>query len=131
MGLFSKKPVLPDYSGMPVKERLEDPAWYDVVSRVPGFSNATLVTNADNGHIMNAGSLTSVDAGILTITPERVGYAYADKHEISQITQPLHKAEPGNNGDMVVINFGSPMNTWMFSTDDHSPYREAFRRARS
>jgi hypothetical protein len=131
MGLFTKKPVLPDYRGMPVEERMKDPAWYDVVSRVPGFSNATLVTNADNGHIMNAGSLTTVDAGILTITPERVGYAYSGKNEISQITQPLHKAEPGNNDDLLVIKFGSPMNTWMFPSDDHSPYREAFKRARS
>ena len=39
MGLFSKKPVLPDYTGMPVEERMKDPAWYDTVSRVPGFSD--------------------------------------------------------------------------------------------
>lgn len=75
MGLFSKKPVLPDYKGMPVEERMKDPAWYDVVSRVPGFSDAkTVVINADNGNIMGFNGLTDVDAGILTITPERVGY---------------------------------------------------------
>lgn len=131
MGLFSKKPVLPDYRGMPVEERMKDPAWYDVVSRVPGFDSAALVTNADNGHMMGIGGLTNVDAGILTITPERVGYAYAGKNEISQITQPVHEADLRHNDDMFVIQFGSPQNSWMFSSDDHSPYLEAFRRARS
>ncbi len=77
-----------------------------MVSRVPGFSKATLVTNADNGYIMGVGGLTNVDAGILTITPERVGYAYAGKHEISQITQPVHKADLRHNDDMFIIMAG-------------------------
>jgi hypothetical protein len=129
MGFFAKK--LPDYSGMPVEKRLEHPAWYEVVSRVPGFSNATLVTNADGGRILGIGGLTKVAAGILTITPERVGYAYAGKHEISQITQPVDKADLRHKGDMFIMVFGSPENSWMFPSDDHSPYLEAFSRASS
>lgn len=131
MGLFSKKPVLPNYSGMPVDDRLKDPAWYDVVSRVPGFSDATLVANADNGHIMGIGGLTNVGAGILTITPERVGYAHAGEHEISQITQPVEKAELRHNGDLFIIVFGNPQNSWTFQSDNHAPYLEAFAKARS
>lgn len=130
MGLFSKKPVLPDYTGMGVEERMKDPAWYDVVSRVPGFNDATLVTNADNGHIMGIGGLTNVDAGILTITPERVGYAYAGKHEVSQITQGVQKAELRHKDDLFMILFGGPQNSWAFSSNDHKPYLEAFKKAR-
>jgi len=128
MGLFSKS--LPDYRGVPVDERLKDPAWYDIVSGIPGFHNATLVTNADNGHIMSMGTLTNVDTGILTITPERVGYAHAGKHEISQITQPVQNADLRHKDDAFIIMF-APENFWMFVSDDHSPYLEAFRRARS
>ena len=131
MGLFSKKPVLPDYSRLSVEERMKDPAWYDVVSRVPGFAHATLVANADNGNIMGVGGLTDVGAGILTITPERVGYAYAGKHEISQITQPVQKADLRHNGSMFIMMFGSPQNCWTFDSDDHAPYLAAFAKARS
>ena len=131
MGLFSKKPVLPDYGGMTVEERMKDPAWYDVVSGVPGFSDAkTVVINADNGNIMGIGGLTNVDAGILTITPERVGYAHSGKHEISQITQPVQKAELRHKDDMFIIMFGSPQNCWSFFTDNHDPYLEGFKKAR-
>jgi hypothetical protein len=130
MGLFTKKPVLPDYKGMPVEERMKDPAWYDVVSRVPGFSNATLVANADGGHIMGSGGLTNVDAGILTITPERVGYAYSGKNEISQITQAVERAELRHKNDMFMMRFGNDFNVWAFDSPDHSPYLEGFKKAR-
>lgn len=130
MGLFSKKPTLPNYAGMPVEERLRDPAWYDAVSRVPGFSNATLVANADNGHIMNLGNLRQVSAGILTITPERVGYAHAGKNEISQITQPVQKAELSHNGDMFIMMFGNPQNCWTIFSNDHEPFLKGFMEAR-
>src|SRR4051794_12626091 len=130
MGLFSKTPTLPSYAGMPVEERLRDPAWYDAVSRVPGFSNATLVANADNGNIMGLGGLTQVSEGILTITPERVGYAHAGKREINQITQPVQKAELSHNGDMFIMMFGNPRNCWTLDSDDHKPYLEAFMKAR-
>jgi hypothetical protein len=131
VGLFSKKPVLPDYREMPVEERMTDLFGTTWCSRVPGFSNVTLVANADGGHIMGAGGLTNVEAGILTVTPDRVGYAYSGKHEISQITQPVHKADLRHNGDMFIIMFGSTQNAWSFFSDDHSLYLEAFRRARS
>jgi hypothetical protein len=130
MGFFTKKPVLPDYTRMSVEERMKDSAWHEVVSRVPGFSDATLVSNADDGSIMGIGGLTNVGAGILTITPERVGYAHAEKHEIGQITQPVGKAELSHKGDMFIIGFGSDRNFWMFSSDDHAPYLDAFQRAR-
>jgi hypothetical protein len=130
MGLFSKKPILPDYTRMSVEERMKDSAWYGVVSRVPGFSDATLIANADNGSIMGIGGLTSVGAGILTITPERVGYAHAEKHEIGQITQPVGKATLSHNGDVFILTFGSDRNFWTFSSDDHGPYLDAFQRAR-
>jgi hypothetical protein len=130
MGLFSRKPVLPDYTGVPAEDRMKDPVWYDVVSRVPGFSNAKLVTNADNGNILGVGGLTRVDAGILTITPERIGYAYAEKKEIGQITQPVQKADLSHNGDMFIMMFGSPQNSWAFFSDDHKPLLEAFKEAR-
>jgi len=131
MGLFSKRPVLPDYSSMPLDQRLEDPAWYGVVSCVPGFDDATLVANADRGQIMALGSLRKVGAGILTVTPERVGYAYACTHEISQITQPVHKAELRHDGDTFVMVFGGPQNVWAFESDDHGPYLSAFAQARN
>ena len=131
MGLFTRKPVLPDYTGMSVEERMKDPAWYDVVSRVPGFSNATLVTNADNGHMVNFGAdLVRVSAGILTITPERVGWAYAGKHEISQSTQPVERAELRHKPGQFFMLFGGPTNSWTILADDHTPYLEAFRKAR-
>lgn len=131
MKLFSNKPALPDYAGMPVDERLKDPAWRHVVARVPGFSDATLVANADNGTIIGAGGVTHVTAGILTVTPVRVGYAHLEKSEISQITQPVHKAELYHKGDMFIIEFGDPRNSWVFSSRDHATYLEAFARARS
>jgi hypothetical protein len=130
MGLFTKKPVLPDYKGMPVEERMKDPAWYDVVSGVPGFSNATLVTNADNGHIMSMGSVTNVDAGILTITPKCVRYAYSGKHEVGHNTQSVERANLRHKNDLFIMMFGNEMNTWMFSSNDHGPFLEGFKRAR-
>lgn len=138
MGFFTRKPVLPDYRGMSVEERMKDPAWYDVVSRVPGFSNATLMINADGGNLMDMGiaGVTHVDAGILTITPERVAYAYSGKHEVSQVTQPVEKAELSHkksglgNGEMFIMQFGNQMNTWVIYSDDHRPLLEGFQKAR-
>jgi hypothetical protein len=132
MGLFTRKPVLPDYTGMTVEERMQDPAWYDVVSGVPGFGNATLVANADNGNVMNLGipGVLHIDAGILTITPECVGYAYSGKPKISQITQPVQKADLSHKGDIFIMMFGNQSNTWTFFSDDHTPFVEGFKQAR-
>jgi hypothetical protein len=132
MGLFSRKPVLPDYRNMSVEQRMRDRAWSDVVSGVPGFGNAILVANADNGHIMGLGTgLTNVTAGILTITSERVGYAYAGTYEISQITQSVHKPELRHKGAMFIIMFNGPQNAWTFMSDDHAPLLRAFATARA
>lgn len=115
---------------MSVEERLKDPVWYDVVSRVAGFDAATLVTNADHGHILDFGGLTDVRVGVLTITPERVGYAYAGKREISQATKPVQSAELSHNGTLFIIAFGNPNYNWSFDSADHAPYLDAFKRAR-
>ncbi len=138
MGLFTKKPVLPDYTGMSVEERMKDPAWYDVVSRVPGFSNATLVSNADGGTPMNMGipGVMHVHAGILTITPECVAYAYSGKHEISEVSHRVEKAELShkksalNDGERFIMQFGNQMNTWVINSDDLRPFLEGFKKAR-
>lgn len=132
MGLFTKKPVLPDYTGMSVEERLKDPAWYSVVSSVPGFHEATLVTNADRGHIINMmmGGLTQVHAGIFTVTPERVAWAYAEKHEISQATRSVESAQLSHKGDMFIVMFGRPEDSWGIYSDDHQSFLQAFQKAR-
>ena len=132
MGLFSRKPVLPDYVGISLEARMKDPAWYDVVSSVPGFSDATLVTNADGGTLMNFGvsGVLHVEAGILTITPDRVAYAYASKHEIGQVSHRVEKAALSYKGDLFIMQFDNPMNTWMVSSHDHRPFLEAFKKAR-
>lgn len=130
MGLFSRRPTLPSFIGVSVEDRMQDPTWRDVVSRVPGFSAATLITNADGGGIMGVGGLTNVGAGILTITPDRVGYAYADKHEISQTTEAVGKPELRHKGDWFIIMFSDPNHFWWIVSPDHAPYLEAFRVAR-
>lgn len=138
MGLFTRKPVLPDYSGMPVEERMKDPAWHDVVSRIPGFSNATLMVNADDGTILDMGisDRMRVDVGIFTVTPVCVGYAYSTGHEIGQVTQPVEKAELSHkksgfsDDERFIMQFGTQMNTWVINTPDLGPYLEGFKKAR-
>lgn len=38
MGLFSRKPALPNYSEMPVDQRLEDEHWKAAFSQLPDAS---------------------------------------------------------------------------------------------
>jgi hypothetical protein len=139
MGFFSRSAPLPDYTTMPVDERLKDPHFQSAFASLPGFDNAVLAQNADHGGIIDPPQalVPGCSVGVFVITPSHMGYAYVyrdDPKKVKLVTNPVHRGELRHKGKTFIIAFqmngDMPTRAWSFVSDDHDSLLAAFKKVR-